>query len=241
MTLPEIPQHTHQIRPFFGERLEDGDRTTFACDHEFLTLLHLVQILGKSSFCLIGAYGLHTTSLSIKRLVVYGYVRAGEVRLREGAPPLHGCKARVIGSHPSRPLAFLRVRVSKRNPQCKGFWLGKGNSGAEQEKEQSEEGFALHHYSDPIIDVASFCAQLLLLAARGKLDEQRAEWICQRFIEGYESASGSRVDAQKLNWYVSALLLRLSIWPFRFFENNWPERVLSTVNRAFAWERRALC
>ena len=94
---------------------------------------------------------------------------------------------------------------------------------------------------DPIIDVASFCAQLLLLAARGKLDEQRAEWIHQHFIEDYESASGSRVADQKLSWYVSALLLRLSIWPFRFFEDNWPERVHSAVNRAFAWERRTLC
>ena len=94
---------------------------------------------------------------------------------------------------------------------------------------------------DPIIDVASFCAQLLLLAARGKLDEQRAEWICQRFIEGYESASGTRIANRKLDWHVSALLLRLSIWPFRLFEENWPERVHSVVNEAFAWERRTSC
>ena len=94
---------------------------------------------------------------------------------------------------------------------------------------------------DPIIDVASFCAQLLLLSARQKLAKQRAEWISRRFIEGYESATGSRVNGRKLNWHVSAQLLKLSIWPFRLFEEEWPERVPNLVNEAFAWERGTSC
>ncbi len=96
-------------------------------------------------------------------------------------------------------------------------------------------------FGDPIIDLASFCAQLRLLAARGKLDEQRAEWICARFISGYESASESRVATHKLNWHISARLIELSIWPFRLFEDNWPKQVHSVVSEALAWERRALC
>ena len=94
---------------------------------------------------------------------------------------------------------------------------------------------------DPIIDVASFCAQLLLLSARQKLAKQRAEWISRRFIEGYESATGSRVNGRKLNWHVSAQLLKLSIWPFRLFEEEWPERVPNLVNEAFAWELWTSC
>ena len=94
---------------------------------------------------------------------------------------------------------------------------------------------------DPIVDVASFCAQLRLLAARGKLDEERAGWISQRFVEGYEAASGTRVTGRKLNWHVSAQLLKLSIWPFRLFEENWPERVRHLVKEAFEWELRTSC
>ena len=94
---------------------------------------------------------------------------------------------------------------------------------------------------DPIIDVASFCAQLRLLAARERLDEERAEWISRRFVEGYESASATRVNGRKLNWHVSAQLLKLSVWPFRLFEEKWPERVHHLVNEAFARERRTSC
>ena len=94
---------------------------------------------------------------------------------------------------------------------------------------------------DPVLDVASFCAQLRLLANRGKLDSQRADWICRRFIEGYQSASGGRIHNQRLQWHTTALLLKLSIWPFRRFEDSWPERTSRMVSEAFEWGRSVQC
>ncbi len=90
---------------------------------------------------------------------------------------------------------------------------------------------------DPLLDVANFCAQLRLLVHRGTLDSQAADWISRRFIEGYQSASNTTLHHQRLHWHTSALLLKLSIWPFRRFEESWAEKVNAMLSEACEWGR----
>ena len=94
---------------------------------------------------------------------------------------------------------------------------------------------------DPIVDVSSFCAQLRLAVHLGELDSQVATWMCRRFIEGYQSASGRPVEEGRLQWHTSALLLKLAIWPFRRFQEGWPEKTCRIVEEACQWEGSVQC
>jgi len=94
--------------------------------------------------------------------------------------------------------------------------------------ELADGGYALIDFdllgvAAPALDVANYAGHLV---AQDGLDVTAAAAILDALVEGY----GSRPAG--LSWYLSAAILRSARGPFKRFEQNWPERIETTVGAA---------
>jgi Phosphotransferase enzyme family len=85
--------------------------------------------------------------------------------------------------------------------------------------------FDLLRAAAPAFDVANYAGHLV---AQEGLDVAEAATLLDALVEGY----GSRPPG--LSWYLSAAILRSARGPFKRFEQNWPERIETTVGAAEA-------
>ena len=96
--------------------------------------------------------------------------------------------------------------------------------------ELAEGGYALIDFdllgiAAPALDVANYAGHLV---AQEGFDVTAAATILDALVEGY----GSRPAG--LSWYLSAAILRSARGPFKRFEQNWPERIETSVGAAEA-------
>jgi aminoglycoside phosphotransferase (APT) family kinase protein len=88
--------------------------------------------------------------------------------------------------------------------------------------------------ADPLVDVATFAAQLELLGERPDLDvspETAGRWR-SRFLEHWERAAGQAVDHEKLSWYGACALLVLARGRMRHLRPDWNRLAEHCVQRA---------
>ena len=77
---------------------------------------------------------------------------------------------------------------------------------------------------DPANDLAYFCAHAQTMAVLGEIDADRADWAGRFLVESYQSMSGRSIPPRRLDWHLSAALLREAEQPFRRFHAEWPSK-----------------
>ena len=85
-------------------------------------------------------------------------------------------------------------------------------------------------YGDPLLDIGSFGAQLILLEAEGKLAPSRAEACLQHLCEGHRA--GWSADDRSVRLFTACALMRLLPEPFRYRKRRWAEKMAKLLERA---------
>lgn len=85
--------------------------------------------------------------------------------------------------------------------------------------------------ADPASDIGTFVAHLERSVVCGEMSRQRAENVSAALLDGYSRAAPSYAP-ERIAPYVAANLVKLAIEPFRYFEPDWPDRVVALVERA---------
>jgi thiamine kinase-like enzyme len=124
----------------------------------------------------------------------------------------------------------LLGRLESESPESVLLVPSHGDYHGGQLLELAEGGYALIDFdllgiAAPALDVANYAGHLV---AQEGLDVTAAGTILDALVEGY----GSRPAG--LSWYLSAAILRSARGPFKRFEQNWPERIETTVGAAEA-------
>lgn len=88
-------------------------------------------------------------------------------------------------------------------------------------------------YSDPAADLGLFIAHLERDVLRGILAGHAVPPIRDRFLEGYQAATG-RLIPSRVALYTAVGLFRLAPDPFRHRESDWPERIEAILARVVA-------
>ncbi len=85
-------------------------------------------------------------------------------------------------------------------------------------------------YGDPLLDIGSFGAQLILLESEGKLAPSQAEACLQHLCEGHRA--GYSADDRSVRLFTACALLRLLPEPFRYRKSRWTEKMAGLIERA---------
>lgn len=86
------------------------------------------------------------------------------------------------------------------------------------------------HLGEVAADVANFMAQMELLRIAGRLSSETP--LEQRFLEGYQDASGLPVVGDRLNLWTALALFELAAREFRRLKHQWPERVVQLLEKS---------
>lgn len=92
-------------------------------------------------------------------------------------------------------------------------------------------------YGDPLLDLGSFAASLLVRQGEGELASDRVEECMRHLVRGLCGQAGP--DERDLRLFTTCALVRLLPEPFRYRAKNWPEEIealLCNAERMWAAE-----
>lgn len=83
---------------------------------------------------------------------------------------------------------------------------------------------------DPALDIANFCAHLLVMAI--SIPEAKARLTAYRTVLRQEFMKSFDVSSEMLAWREALIVMQLAVGPFRVLDPRWPEQVLRRLELA---------